>query len=276
MNILAIGDFHGRFPGRLKREAKKADLIIALGDYANADKIRKIIFKHWTDKPWYEVVGMKKAQQMEKESFYSGLKVLRELNNLGKPVYLIWGNTDFYKDYATSEPPVIMPGYYENRIKKMKNLILLDKKKRKTKRTEIVGHGGYVDVTGFIKKSFEKDEKKRQRRLKRYKKSEKMLKKLLLKHKPDKNFIFVIHYTPIGAFDKVLFENSPMYGKSAGWKPYNEAIKKHLPKLVLCGHMHEYQGKKKLGKSLVVNPGPASEGKFAVIDWPNLKVKFFR
>jgi Icc-related predicted phosphoesterase len=40
--------------------------------------------------------------------------------------------------------------------------------------------------------------------------------------------------------------------------------------------MHEYQGKKKLGKSLVVNPGYAHNGKAAIIDWPSLKVKFVR
>ena len=41
-------------------------------------------------------------------------------------------------------------------------------------------------------------------------------------------------------------------------------------------HMHEYQGKKKLGKSLVVNPGEANKGKAAVIDWPSLRVRFIK
>ena len=67
-----------------------------------------------------------------------------------------------------------------------------------------------------------------------------------------------------------------MTGKSAGIGFFREAIKKYEPKLVLCGHMHEYQGKKMLGKSLVVNPGEAGSGKFAVIDYPSLRVKFFR
>ena len=67
-----------------------------------------------------------------------------------------------------------------------------------------------------------------------------------------------------------------MYGKHVGWEPYNKIIRKYSPKLALCGHMHEYQGKKMLGKSLVVNPGAASEGKFAMIDSESLKVKFYR
>ena len=45
------------------------------------------------------------------------------------------------------------------------------------------------------------------------------------------------------------------------------------PFLVLCGHMHEYVGKKKLGSSWVVNPGEGSKGKFAIIDIDEKKGK---
>ena len=81
MKILAIGDFHGKFSQKLKRRIKKEnpEIIISLGDYANADKIRKIIFKYWTDQKWYEVIGLKKAEELERESFNSGLKILKEL-----------------------------------------------------------------------------------------------------------------------------------------------------------------------------------------------------
>ena len=119
MKILVLSDFHGKFPEKLKKIAKSKDidLIIALGDYTNADKIRKLIFKNWTKGHWYDVVGLKKAKQMQKESFNSGVRILKELNSFGKPVYLIWGNTDFYKDYKTIESSKIMPGYYNDKIK---------------------------------------------------------------------------------------------------------------------------------------------------------------
>src|SRR3989344_4808046 len=135
MRILAIGDFHGKFPQKLKREVKKKDidLVLCTGDYANGDKIRKIIFKHWTDKKWYDFVGLKKAKQLEKESFNSGLDILKKLNSLSKKIYIIFGNTDFYRDYTTSEPSIIMPGFYEDKISKMKNIFLIDKKKKKIK-----------------------------------------------------------------------------------------------------------------------------------------------
>lgn len=273
MRILAIGDFHGRFPAKLRKEARKADAIVSLGDHANADKIRKLIFKYWTSKNWYEVVGMGKARKMEKESFNSGMKILKELNSLGKPVYLIWGNTDFYKDYRVSEPPIIMPGFFEDEIRKMKNLIIFDKKINRIGEMELIGHGGYLDVTEFVKNSIDEDKKKHKKRVKRYLEDERRLRKLFARKKVGKESIFAIHYTPYRYFDKIKSKSSPMHGRNVGWEPYNKVIKKYKPLVVLCGHMHEYQGVRRMGKSLIVATGAASEGKGAVIEFDDKKNK---
>jgi Icc-related predicted phosphoesterase len=267
MRILAIGDFHGKFPEKLRKEAKKADVILSTGDFTNSDKIRKIIFKYWTNKSWIEVVGKKKAKLLEKESFYSGLKVLKELNSLGKRTFIVFGNTDFYK----SERSQLFPEYYEKNIKHLKNLILIDKRKSKLKGIEVIGHGGYVDSTEYIKHPIDKDKKKQKLRLVRYKEYEKNLFKLF-SGKP-KNFIFLTHYTPYGYFDKISSKKGPMYGKHVGFEPYNKVIKKYNPLLCICGHMHEYQGMKRLGKTIVINPGPAYEGKAALIDVERQKIK---
>jgi len=268
MKILIIGDFHGKFPEKLYRiaKSKEIDLIISTGDFANVDKIRKLIFKNWTEKHWAEVIGLKKTKQLEKESFDSGLKILKKLNSLGKKVYIIFGNSDFYKDFPTEVPKSLILGDYNNKIKRLKNLILADKKKKKISGFELVGHGGYVDVTEFIKKPIDKEKKKQQKRLKRYRKDEQKLKNLFLKKKPKKGFIFLIHYTPYGIFDKVKLKSSPMYGKHVGWQPYNNIIKRYKPAFVICGHMHENHGKKSMGKSIIINPGPAYEGKAGIIE----------
>jgi len=268
MKILALGDFHGKFPERLKKEAKKADFILAAGDYANADKIRKILFKHWTNKNLIDVVGNKKAKAMLKESFNSGLKILKELNSLGKKTFVIFGNTDFYKSVKDE----LFPKYYEKNIKNLKNLILIDRKKSKLKDIEIIGHGGYVDVTDFIRHPLDEDKKKQKIRLERYKKDEKNLFKLFSGKKP-KNFIFLTHYTPYGFFDKVKAKKSPMHNRHVGFEPYNKIIKKYQPLLCICGHMHEYQGIKRLGKTIVISTGPAYEGKAALIDIKGQKIK---
>ena len=57
-----------------------------------------------------------------------------------------------------------------------------------------------------------------------------------------------------------------MNGQSAGIGFFSEAIKKYKPLVVLCGHMHEYQGIKKLHGVPVVNPGDAEKGKYAIVE----------
>ncbi len=275
MKILAIGDFHGKFPEKLWKEAKNADIILCTGDFADADKIRKIIFKHWTTKKWWEVVGMKKAAKLERDSFNSGLKILRGLNSISKKIYFVWGNADFYEEFDSSEPRELMPGFYDNRVKKMKNLFLIDKKKKRINGIDLIGHGGYLDPTEYIKNPIDKEKSKQKKRLARYIRDERKLNKLLKKEKPGK-FIFLIHYTPYKIFDKITNKKSPMYGKNMGFKPYNEIIRKYKPILVICGHLHENQGKQKLGKSWIVNPGAAYNGKAALIELEGERVKSIR
>lgn len=270
MKILAIGDLHGKFPEKLKREAEKSEFILCSGDFANADKIRKIIFKNWTDKKWHEAVGLKKARQLEKESFDSGLNILKSLDKLNKKVYFVWGNSDFYKEHKAEQE--ITPGCYDNKIKKMKNLVLIDRRMIKINGLNIIGHGGYVDSTEYIKNPIDKEKKKQEKRLKRYKKTEEKLNNFLQDKKPE-NSIFLVHYPPYGFFDKINFKSSPMNCKHIGFLPYNKIIKKYKPLLVVCGHMHEYQGIKKLGKTLILNPGIAAEGKAAVIEIDEQKKK---
>ena len=49
-----------------------------------------------------------------------------------------------------------------------------------------------------------------------------------------------------------------------GSKIILSAIKRHKPKLVLCGHIHEAKGKAKIGKTKVYNLG--WHGDYAVFD----------
>jgi Icc-related predicted phosphoesterase len=272
MKILAIGDFHGKFPEKLKRGAKKADLVLCTGDYVDAEKIRKLVFKNWKNKSWIDAVGKKKAKKLEKECFNSGLRILRELDSIGKKVFVIFGNTDFYKRDAYLEPKDISPGYFDDIIRKSKNLSLVDRSKRKFKDIEIIGHGGYLDITDWIKHPIDKEKKKQKIRFARYNDYKKKLFRLFSRKKP-KNFIFLTHYTPYKIFDKVKIKKSPIYGRHAGFEPYNQVIKKYQPLLAICGHMHEYQGMKKLGKTTIIATGPAYEGKAALIDIEGKKIK---
>jgi Icc-related predicted phosphoesterase len=72
--------------------------------------------------------------------------------------------------------------------------------------------------------------------------------------------ILVCHQPPYGILDKVNFPGVPdsWKGKHAGSKIILDYVKKFQPKYVFCGHIHEGEGKKKVGKSLVYNLGVGS------------------
>ncbi len=119
------------------------------------------------------------------------------------------------------------------------------------------------------------DKEKQNKRLNRRNKSKTHLFKTLKNTKSPRIFIF--HYPPKGAFDIIRDKkDNPMNGKSTGISFFTQAIKKYKPSLVLCGHMHEYQGAKRLAGSLVINPGDAEKGKYAIIDYLSLKIKFVK
>ena len=92
----------------------------------------------------------------------------------------------------------------------------------------------------------------------------------LISNKPD---ILLLHYPPVGYFDKIKAKIHGMHNKSAGVGYYNIGIKKYKPALVLMGHMHEYQGKKNIERSLIVATGAAHDNKAVVIDFDNIKKK---
>lgn len=55
-------------------------------------------------------------------------------------------------------------------------------------------------------------------------------------------------------------------GQHVGSTAVRAFIEREQPDLVLCGHIHESRGVDRIGKSRIVNPGPASAGHYARID----------
>jgi len=268
MKILAIGDFHGKFPKKLEREAKKADLVLSIGDFGGSKKLLKIVFKH-LHKGWWKVVEKKKAREYILEDYNSGKKVIRALNKIGVPVYTIHGNWDFEgrKKERTGGVKVVN---YSHLMKKMKNMNFLRKRIVNIKGMIVYAFGGYVIPDVALTKKGGHNKIKIKRFKKEYAKSKKQL-----FNKPGKNIdILLAHYPPYGYFDVVKYKGeNPRNGQHVGFKPYTQYIKKYKPKLFICGHMHEYQGKAKLGNTIIVSTGPAEEGKAAIIEFDERKKK---
>jgi Icc-related predicted phosphoesterase len=76
----------------------------------------------------------------------------------------------------------------------------------------------------------------------------------------DKEKILLFHSPPIG---KIVDLDE---GKHKGSKAVNELIQAIKPGIVFCGHAHKAQGKEKISKALVINPGALKYGNYALVD----------
>ena len=162
---------------------------------------------------------------------------------------------------------------------KILNIKLLKTNFKKINNFVLAGFSGYrgADAKGFIKL----DKNKKRKISNSNKKWENRLKKIFSRLKNYNNVIFIAHDVPFGYFDKINNKSNPLHKNHIGDKYFTNYIKKYQPKLFLCGHMHEYQGVKKFGKTKIVTTGPAYEGKAVVIELPedkkrNVKINFIK
>lgn len=76
----------------------------------------------------------------------------------------------------------------------------------------------------------------------------------------DENCVLVSHEPPYGVQDKVFL------GMHAGSKVIREIVDKYKPRLLLCGHIHEDPGYKKIGRTIVVNCSMGKRGEGAIVE----------
>ncbi len=292
MKILVVGDFQGNFPTRLKKKLDKEDfdLIIGVGDYAGiSDWMKWVRYDFARAKKGLERIspqeffGKKGFANLLKKDRAAAKNVLRTLNSYGKKVIFVFGNGD---DDWYSHPEYKMKAQKSlvNFYRKLRNMKEINYGKTSVNGIDFIGYGGYMDIEAFFNKkhlAYQTNDMVK-RRMKKHagmkRRFFKLLKEIYRNKNRNREKIFVLHYPPYGVFDiiKGEWKGNPMRGKSSGVKFYTEAIKKYQPRLVVCGHMHEYQGVKKIGNTIVLNPGDAEKGKYAVVEWPSLKVKIVK
>lgn len=284
MKILAIGDFHGKFPQKLARfiRREKPDLILSNGDYTGIDEFRPALKKMFKmsergeDFSFEDYFGKDRYKRLLKKDYAAGKIPLRELNKIGIRVLSVFGNGDWYKSFFNNTGME-----YDKFVKRLKNFKNVNRGRAGFRELKIVGFGGYLDPDVYFTrkgmKAINVTFKKNKKRSKRYRDWERELMRLM-KNKPD---ILLAHYTPYNCLDKMKEKGFMLTGSHMGVSSYNRAIKKYSPALVVCGHMHENQGSCKIGPSVVVNPGAAFEGKCALIEFDEkrkkvLNVKLFK
>ncbi len=74
------------------------------------------------------------------------------------------------------------------------------------------------------------------------------------------NMILMVHAPAYGINDQIPS------GLSVGSKSILEICKKYHPRLVLSGHIHEAFGRQDIDGTVYVNPGPAKDGRAAIVD----------
>jgi len=275
MKILAISDFHGKIPGKLKDKIKKLgyDIILCPGDLMDTDRSRKVEWKHYKaikeeGKSLKEILTKKQYAnfvQVIKEEIKTTQPVLDFLSNLRKPVYLVYGNCDATRRW---EKDFKIKGI-EYRAKKA-GINLLIRKFVKTKGYGILGLSGYrfPEEKGLIdNKHITSLEIKEEN-----KKWDKNFKNLFRKIKCPEKTIVLFHDPPRNCMDKVKNKASDLYGRHVGDEILKKYLKRYQPLLCVCGHMHEYQGTCKIGRTTVINPGPAYKGKAALIEIEKEKI----
>ncbi|MFH0896684.1 MAG: metallophosphoesterase [Candidatus Bathyarchaeota archaeon] len=167
-------------------------------------------------------------------------EILKELTELGSPLLFVPGNCD-PKELANVQY-IHDAANIHGKYKEIEGLVFL-------------GIGG-SPYTPFHT-PFEMSENE----------IEKILDDELKSSRVKKGFILISHTPPINT--KLDLTVS---GVRAGSRAVRKFIEAKKPSLVLCGHIHEANGIDMIGSTLIVNPGPASKGLWAIVN-VNGKIK---
>lgn len=267
MKILAVGDPHGDMKKIKKIPTNGIDLVLITGDLGKADFARKFSFENFRRKK--EGLPELKYTKLETKNVYqeiydSTLDVLRYFSK-NTPTYSILGNVgnDMMKDSEVKkdeeEFKTKLP-YLRKGVSKLNNFYLVKNVVRNIGGLRVGFLEYFIDtkwVQTFKPANYSK-------RLGKARKETIKAKKILNNFK---NLdILVCHQPPHGYLDKVSPRYNPpkdWIGKHAGSKTILDYIKKYQPKYVFCGHIHEGEGKAKIGKTEVYNLGVAG---YKIID----------
>jgi Icc-related predicted phosphoesterase len=256
MKILVIGDPHGDVSKLRKIPKKGINLILVTGDLGQVTLARKRYFENVERKKrGLEEIeeNAKYSKDVYMEVHNSTMNVLKYLSKFA-PVYTITGNVAVFTDAEAKKRGkkwnIKFPSTVRE-IKKLKNVHIIKNRLRVIKGVRIGFLEFFVD-TNWVQDFKPSDYKKRMREAK--KETEKA--KRILRRFNDLD-IFICHQPPYGYLDKVDNPAAPKHwqGNHAGSKAILEFVKKKQPPYVFSAHMHEGEGKTKIGKSEVYNLG---------------------
>lgn len=255
MKICAIGDPHGDLR-KIRKVSRDVDFYLVTGDLGKADLARKIYFENIERKRKGLIereIGIKERKKIHDEIHYSTLSVLRYLSKYA-PVYSIEGNVGITTIAEARERSK------EDGFENLATRKIIDENPKThivKNRLRILGglRVGFLEY--FVDECWVREfrPKNYKRELKKAKKESEKARRVLKRF--GKIDILVCHQPPHGVLDKVDFPGVPKgwKGKHAGSKVILDYVKRFQPRYVFCGHIHEGEGKRKIGKSEVFNLG---------------------
>ncbi|MBD3318353.1 hypothetical protein GF342_00410 [Candidatus Woesearchaeota archaeon] len=269
MKFLAIGDLHGAIP---KIHFKNFQAVIAPGDFCS-DAPRQYMFQalqynlsHPTkkEKQWYDIVGKRKAKAMIEQSLADGRVIVERLNALNVPVYVVPGNWDWTpKD--DSDWHYYRKHHWTALLEGLENIIDCHHRLVDAGTFDIIGHG---IISGPEYPQHKKDQqqltaKQRKEKRREYDRQYRKLDRLF--QQSQKPVLFISHNVPYGTpFDKINNPSSPRDGEHVGSVLARRMSLKYSPLLGIAGHMHEYFGKCRLGKTTWIDTGFGSDVNVAI------------
>ena len=261
MRLLLIGDFHGKIP-KLKKEHENFDAVLCTGDLPYGKELTKLFFKHAKEihegKELYDLISREKYLTLYSKALKSQEPILNWLNKWKKPVFFVYGNHDY--DFNALKGVKYIKFLSLNKlVEKYENIKLL---------TNRIAQFKDINILGFS------DSFSRHHKTDEFKKMwNDRLSKLFKKIKKEGVNIFLTHDPPKGALDLVKNKKSFAYGKHYGDNIFPKYIKKYKPQIMVCGHMHENQGRKMLGKTLVINAGCSHDNHYSFLIIENKKIR---
>lgn len=279
MKILVIGDFHGKllrkFNALINKE--KIDLVISLGDYPPF-KYRKLWFKYCYghERELWEVIGKKRYKKIVDGDLREAENAIKKLNSLPVPVYTVLGNIDHPdpNDIIDAKPPEWdwdrkRDYAVSDMIKKYKNIHRIDYKALKFGDYIFIGMRGHSSPGSVKSRAYKKHRKILDNLFRRFKKENRGNKIIFVSHniayntKLDELSLKAVKFAAKSAGERIkeIKKRKRHYGS----KLARRIINTYHPLLHLGGHVHESAGKDKIGRTTLINPGAAHEGKGAII-----------
>lgn len=266
IKFLIIGDLHGIKP---KIHTKDFNAIICPGDICG-DNLRPYI-KKWILKrtelnedhtlDFDQFCPKWKQKNSKKKSEIKGKKILKYLNSIGKPVFLVPGNWDPVEYLNGIKEHKLKSGKpnWPKLIKGLKNIQDIEHKKINYKGLTLIGHGSTSAPEPLEKLSKTKFKNKDQYEeyLQMYNYYKKIYTKLNNHFTKTKNpTIFLTHNVPHNTkLDKVNSPGTYAHNKHYGSTLARKLIEEHQPLLCIGGHIHEGYGKTKIKKTICINAG---------------------